>query len=64
MKNLKKVINSLLVVGGINWGLVGALKFDLVKAIFGTSVLTNIVYIAVGASALYVLFAYLASAAK
>lgn len=46
----------LLVVGGLNWGLVGFLQFDLVAAIFGEgSVLSRIVYSLVGVSALYVL---------
>ena len=47
----------LLVVGGLNWGLVGAFGFDLVAAIFGAmSVLARIVYVLVGIAALYGLF--------
>jgi uncharacterized membrane protein YuzA (DUF378 family) len=47
----------LLIVGGLNWGLVGAFRFDLVVAIFGAaSIVTKIVYIVVGLSAFYVLF--------
>lgn len=47
----------LVVVGGLNWGLVGALNFNLVDAIFGMgSALAMIVYILVGLSALYWLF--------
>ena len=46
----------LLIVGGLNWGLVGAFNFDLVAKIFGySSLLANIVYILVGLSAIYVL---------
>ena len=46
----------LLIVGGLNWGLVGLFKFDLVAAIFGElSVLARIVYILVGISAIGVL---------
>ena len=42
-------------VGGLNWGLVGLLKFDLVAALFGvSSALTNIIYVLVGLSAIYV----------
>lgn len=45
----------LLVVGGVNWGLVGLFGFDLVATIFGTmSVLSRIVYIVVGVCAIYV----------
>lgn len=48
----------LLVVGGINWGLVGLFQFDLVAAIFGgqDSILARIVYVLVGLSAIYVAF--------
>ena len=46
----------LLVVGGLNWGLVGLFKFDLVAAIFGElSALARIVYAIVGISAVFVL---------
>jgi uncharacterized membrane protein YuzA (DUF378 family) len=44
-----------LVVGGLNWGLVGFFGFDLVAFIFGdASVLSRIVYSLVGISAVYV----------
>ena len=47
----------LLVVGGLNWGLVGFFGFDLVAKIFGDmAFLTRAVYALVGLSALYVLF--------
>lgn len=45
----------LLIIGGLNWGLVGVFNFDLVAAIFGTmTVLSRIVYILVGISAIYI----------
>lgn len=54
MKNLDLVSTILLVVGGLNWGLVGAANFDLVAAIFGSmSPLSRIVYVLVGLAALY-----------
>jgi uncharacterized protein len=54
MKNLDLVATILLVVGGLNWGLVGAANFDLVAAIFGPmSPLSRIVYVLVGLAALY-----------
>ena len=47
----------LLIVGGLNWGLVGFFKFDLVAAIFGDmSAVSRIVYALVGLSALYMIF--------
>jgi uncharacterized membrane protein YuzA (DUF378 family) len=46
----------LLVIGGLNWGLVGLIKLDLVKAIFGDmTTLSRIVYLLVGVSAIYLL---------
>lgn len=46
----------LLIVGGLNWGLVGIFKFDLVATIFGDmSMLARIVYTLVGLSALYMI---------
>ena len=55
-----KLINSLaivlIIVGGLNWGLVWAFDFNLVNAILGSvPVLENIVYILVGISALLVI---------
>ena len=45
----------LVIVGGLNWGLVGLFNFNLVTALFGeASMLSNIVFILVGASAVYV----------
>jgi uncharacterized membrane protein YuzA (DUF378 family) len=44
----------LMIIGGINWGLVGAFQFDLVAAIFGNmTTLSRIVYVLVGLAALY-----------
>jgi hypothetical protein len=49
----------LVIIGGLNWGLVGFFGFNLVTALFGTvSMLSNIVYDLVGLSALYLAFAY------
>lgn len=54
MKILHMVAFSLLVVGGLNWGLVALLGLNLVETIFGGMGLTNIVYILVGVSAVYI----------
>lgn len=46
----------LLVVGGLNWGLVGVFDFNLVSYLFGEmSVLSRVIYDLVGLSALYML---------
>ena len=47
----------LLIVGGINWGLVGLADFNLVAALFGEgSALSRIVYALVGLSALWCIY--------
>lgn len=55
MKTIDIIAAVLLVVGGLNWGLVGLFKFDLVATLFGgqTTALATIVYSLVGVSALY-----------
>jgi len=55
MKALNLITLILVIVGGINWLLVGLAQFDLVAAIFGgpESGLARIVYILVGLSALW-----------
>lgn len=47
----------LVIIGGLNWGLVGLFNLDLVELVFGSiAVLANIVYILVGLSALYLIY--------
>jgi uncharacterized protein len=54
VKYLNIVALILVIVGGINWGLVGLFDLNLVAAIFGEdSVLSNLIYILVGLAALY-----------
>ncbi len=51
---LDMLVLALLIVGGLNWGLVGLFKFDLVSAIFGMmSVLSRFIYVLFGAAAVY-----------
>lgn len=48
----------LVVIGGLNWLLVGALDFDLVTAIFGeVSGVSRAVYVLVGLAAIYTIIA-------
>jgi len=55
MKTLKLISIILVIVGGLNWGLVGLFNFDLVAAIFGAmSSLSRIVYTLVGLAAIYI----------
>ena len=54
MKSMHMVAFLLVVVGGINWGLVGLLDFNLVEALLGSVlVLEMLVYVLVGLSAVY-----------
>jgi len=58
MKKLDLLAATLLVVGGLNWGLVAVAEFDLVAWIFGlefgeTNAASRVVYGLVGLSALY-----------
>ena len=54
MKFLDMLAWILLVVGGLNWGLVGLVNFNLVDTLLGAdSMATMIVYTLVGASAVY-----------
>jgi uncharacterized membrane protein YuzA (DUF378 family) len=52
MKTLYWIALALIIVGGLNWGLVGLFNFNLVDAIFGTgSFLSRTVYVLVGLAA-------------
>jgi uncharacterized membrane protein YuzA (DUF378 family) len=54
MKAINIITLILLIVGGLNWGLVGLFQFDLVAALFGAgSGLSRLVYVLVGISALW-----------
>lgn len=55
MKALNVLTLVLLIVGGLNWGLVGLFQFDLVAALFGgeSALLSRVVYTLVGLSALW-----------
>src|SRR5690606_38062417 len=55
MKALNLITLALVIIGGINWGLVGLAQFDLVAAIFGgqDAALARVVYTLVGVSALW-----------
>ena len=53
MKRLDVIAAILVVIGALNWGLIGLFGFNLVVALFGTTALTNLVYILVGISGVY-----------
>jgi len=65
MGTLDWIAFILVVIGGLNWGLIGFFKWDLVGAIFGDmTAISRIVYALVGLSALYLLGAAFAKKAE
>ncbi len=52
---LDRIALLLVIIGAINWGLVGIFQFDLVASIFGgqAAVISRIVYTLVGAAGLW-----------
>lgn len=51
MKTLYNIVLTLVIIGALNWLLIGLFKFDLVAMIFGEmSVLSRIIYSLVGLS--------------
>ncbi|MCL5795099.1 MAG: DUF378 domain-containing protein [Patescibacteria group bacterium] len=58
MNALDWIALILVIIGALNWGLVGFFNFDLVKTIFGDmTVVSRIIYDLVGLAGLYLLFA-------
>ena len=59
MKGLDYTLLTLVIIGAINWGLIGFFQFDLVAFIFGNmSWLSRIIYAAVGIGGLYAISYY------
>lgn len=54
MKVIDKIALVLIIIGAINWGLIGIFNFDLVAALFGSmTLITRIIYGLVGISGLW-----------
>mgnify|MGYP002623985350 CR=1 FL=1 len=59
MKALDYTVLTIILIGAINWGLIGFFDFDLVSSIFGQmSMLTRIIYGLVGIGGLYAISYY------
>ncbi|MEF2246630.1 MULTISPECIES: DUF378 domain-containing protein [unclassified Paenibacillus] len=60
MKTLNTIALTILIIGGLNWLLVGLFQYDLVAGLFGgqDSALSRIIYVLVGISALYAIKFY------
>ena len=61
MKAVDILATILVVVGALNWGLVGAFHFNLVTALLGQTVLASIVFILVGLAGIYFVARWAAS---
>ena len=61
MKRLEPVWLGLVVIGALNWGLVGLFDVNLVEEIFGTGTVADVVYVIVGIAGLAMLPTDLAS---
>lgn len=56
MRTLDFIALLLVVVGAVNWGLIGFFQYDLVSAVFGpTSAMTRIIFALVGIAGIYAL---------
>lgn len=64
MKMLTQVAGLLVIIGAINWGLVGFFGYNLVSGLLGTGMLENLVYDLVGLSGLYMAYAMYAKGMK
>lgn len=59
MKIIDYVLLTLVIIGAINWGLIGFIQFDLVRVLFGDmSIVSRIIYGLVGISGLYAISYY------
>ncbi|CCX88938.1 putative uncharacterized protein [Clostridium sp. CAG:590] len=59
MKALDYTVLTIVLIGAINWGLIGFFDFDLVSTLFGQmSILTRIIYAVVGIGGLYAISYY------
>lgn len=57
MNVLDWIAMALLIVGGLNWGLVGLFEMDLVARLFGDMTpISRVIYVLVGLSALYSIY--------
>lgn len=55
METLRRIALALVIIGALNWGLIGFFQFDLVATIFGgqAAALSRVVYALVGLSGIY-----------
>jgi uncharacterized membrane protein YuzA (DUF378 family) len=59
MKNLNVIAFILLLIGGINWGLMGAFNYNMLASVIGDGTVLHVIYGLVGVCALYEGFQFL-----
>lgn len=65
MNAVDKLAHLLVVIGGLNWGLVGVFEYNLVDELFGAgSTMSRVIYGLVGLAALWVLYLMVAKPGK
>lgn len=64
MKMLTQVAGVLVLVGAINWGLVGFFSYNFVSSLLGTGTLENLVYDLVGLSGVWMVYTMYAKGGK
>ncbi|MCR5506639.1 MAG: DUF378 domain-containing protein [bacterium] len=52
------ICRPLVIIGALNWGLIGAFNFNLVEVLFGTGMIARIVYLLVGIAGLCLIYSY------
>ncbi len=52
------VATLLLIVGGLNWLVIGAFDYNIVETVLGMGILTKVIYITVGLAALVEIFSH------
>lgn len=58
MKFLDVLCAVLLIIGGLNWGLVGVANYNVVDVLFNGTNIDKVIYILVGLSAIYQIFSF------
>jgi len=56
MSVINVIAKILVIIGGLNWGLVGLFKTNIVESIFGSNILATIIYVLVALSAIWMIF--------
>ena len=59
MRTLHAIVLTLVIIGGINWGLIGLFNYNLVDAIFGPlSLISRVIYTLVGVAGIWAIAFY------